>query len=128
MSIAVETSDWNYGTALFDSGLHQSYIRLDERTTTGLHTTNITDHNSTHTVLTDNSTVKMRVGKGPDCIAEYTVRVGDTGNAVRPYRGEFRVEGASEPNTAFLNTGRYFYKEFEAMLDAECGWFGLRSI
>lgn len=68
----------------------------------------------------------MRVGKGPDYVADYKVRVGDTQNVVRPYRGEFRPETPSDPNIAFFNSGRFFYRGFEAMLDAECGWFGLR--
>lgn len=68
----------------------------------------------------------MRVGKGPDYIADYEVKVDDTSNPVRPYRGEFRPEGASTP--AFINTGRFFYRGYEAMYDAECGWFGLRKL
>ncbi len=83
ISIAVDTSDWNYGTALFDSGLSASYIRFDEQTTAQLHTTPVSENNNTYRVLTNSSTIKMRVGKGPDYIGNYTVRVDDTKNAVK---------------------------------------------
>lgn len=68
----------------------------------------------------------MRVGKAGNYIADYSLRVGETRDPVRPYRGAFRVEGVE--STAYLNGGRFFYRGFEAMLDAECGWFGLREI
>ena len=126
VSLAVDKSHWNYGTALFDTGIHQSYIRLDPETTAQLHTTKITDGGKKYTVLTSNSTVHMRIGNVPDYIAYYEVTVGDTQNVVRPYRGEFRTEAASPP-PPFINTGRYFYKGFDAMLDAGCGWFGLKG-
>ena len=90
-----------------------------------MHKHTIRDNGLDQVVLTDNSTVHVRVGKGPDYIADYTVKVDDTPNPVRPYQGEFRTEAAS--NDAFINTGRFFYKGFEVMLDAECGWFGLRQ-
>ena len=125
VSLAVDKSHWNYGSALFDTGIHQSYLRLDPETTAQLHTTQITDGGKQYTVLTSNSTVHMRIGNAPDYIAYYEVTVGDTRNVVRPYWGEFRTEAASPP-PPFINTGRYSYRGFDVMLDAECGWFGLR--
>ena len=125
VSLAVDKSHWNNGTALFDTGIHQSYIRLDPETTAHLHRTAIIENNKKYIVLADDSTVYVQIGNPPDYIAQYNVTVSDTQNPVRPYCGEFRTERPSPP-PPFINTGRYFYREYEAMLDAECGWFGLR--
>ncbi len=124
MSLAVDDSHWNDGHALFDTGIDQSYIRVDKATTRQLQKTLIMDRGKNHSVLTPRSKVHMRIGTAPDFIAYYNVTVGDRNNKVRPHRGEFRTEGATVP--AFLNTGRYFYKGFDALFDAECGWFGLK--
>lgn len=124
MSLAVDDSHWNNGSALFDTGIDQSYIRVDEETTSQLHETVIYDRGKNRSVLTPESTVHMRIGTDPDFVAYYNVKVGDIHDIVRPYRGEFRTEAASI--LAFLNTGRYFYKGFDALFDAECGWFGVR--
>ena len=124
MTLAVDDSHWNDGSALFDTGIDQSYIRVDKETTSELHKTLITDRGKNHSVLTPKSKVHMRIGTAPNFIAYYNVTVGDRNNIVRPYRGEFRTEAATVP--AFLNTGRFFYRGFDALFDAECGWFGLR--
>ncbi|KAL9073478.1 MAG: hypothetical protein Q9161_002899 [Pseudevernia consocians] len=124
MSLAVDDSHWNDGSALFDTGISQSYIRVDEETTRQLQKTLIMDRGKNHSVLTPRSKVQMRIGTAPNVIAYYNVTVSDKDNIVRPYRGEFRTEAATVP--AFLNTGRYFYKGFDVLFDAECGWFGLK--
>lgn len=124
MTLAVDDSHWNDGSALFDTGIDQSYIRVDQETTSQLHKTQIYDRGRNHSVLTPESKVHMRIGNAPSFIAYYNVTVGDSNNTVRPYRGEFRTERASVP--AFLNTGRFFYRGFDVFFDAECGWFGLR--
>lgn len=124
VSLAVDDSHWNNGSALFDTGIGQSYIRVDEETRSQLDKTVINDRGKNHSVLAPSSTVHMRVGTAPDFIAYYNVTVGDEDNIMRPYRGEFRIEAAS--NSAFLNTGRHIYGGFDASFDAECGWFGLK--
>ena len=123
--LAVDDTNWNHGTALFDTGIHQSYIRLDHESTTQLHKKTVIENGKRHTILADDSTVHIRIGDPSDYIAQYDVTVNDTTNAVRPSCGEFRPEIPSSP-PAFINTGRYFYRGYDTMLDAEYGWFGLR--
>ena len=124
VSLAVDLSHLNLGIALFDTGIHQSYLRLDKETTSQLHTTTIIDKGRRYTVPTDDSVVHMLIGDAPDYIAYYNVTVGDTKNVLRPYHGQYRLEKPSLP--AFINTGRFFYRGFDTMLDAQNGWFGLR--
>ena len=72
ITLVMDSSDWNRGTALFDSDLAPSYIRFDALTTAQLHTTTLTENNFTYTVL---STIKRQIGKAPADIASYKVRV-----------------------------------------------------
>lgn len=125
MSLAVDNSHWNSGHALFDTGIGYSFISVDAETTKQLQKTLLTDDKKkNHSVLVPGSEVHMRVGNAPDFIAYYNVTAGDKDNNVGPNRGEFRTQAASVP--AFLNTGRNFYRGFDAFFDSECGWFGLR--
>ena len=124
VSIAVDGSHWNYGSALFDTGIPYSFIRLDNKTTQRLRTRTQTDSQKSYKVLTDDSKVHMLIGPVSDYIGYYNVTVGDGKNPVRPLNGVFRPEKSAPP--PFINTGRYFYRRFDTVLDAECGWFGIR--
>lgn len=124
MSLAVDKSHWNDGHALFDTGIGYSFISVDAETTKQLQKTIVTDGKKNHSVLAPGSEVHMRVGTAPNFIAYYNVTAGDKHKNVGPNRGEFRTQAASVD--AFLNTGRNFYRGFDAFFDSECGWFGLR--
>ena len=127
MSLSVgygnEYSHLNNGTALFDTGINYSFIQFDKATTKHLHTRRL---NGERKVLTDNSTVFMRIGDAPDYIGSYNVTVGDENNVLRPSRGEFRVEKPNLRSGAFINTGRFFYRGFDTLFDAQNGYFGVR--
>ncbi|KAI4150893.1 MAG: hypothetical protein LQ340_003830 [Diploschistes diacapsis] len=123
MSIGIDNSTWNHGQALFDTGISQSYIRVDQATYDRTQTEFFNGHN----VLKPGSRVSVIVGDVSSPIAYYNVVANDTENPLNPALGQYVLEKPSATKAPFINTGRSFYKGFDAMLDAECGWFGLRS-
>lgn len=124
VAISVNGSAWNSGNALFDTGIEYSFIRLDEQTARTMNTQAAKDPvGHVRKVLTDNSVVEVRIA---DDIATYRVNNADTKNPMLPYKGEYVLEDSTRP-PAYINTGRRFYLGFSAMLDVECGLFGLRE-
>ena len=127
MTISVNGSKVDSGQILFDTGIDYSFIRLSADNTNLMNTTLSPDkpHHPSHRVLVADSTVVVQLdGMDPKTI-EYRVNDSDAENRVRPYGGEFALEN-STVTPAFINTGRYFYRGFDAMLDVECGLYGLR--
>lgn len=127
MTISVNGSVWNNGQALFDTGIDYSFVKLDAETTSHMNTSWSPNkpHHPRRRVLSSNSIIDVQIADIDPRIIEYRVNNSDTENAVRPYDGEFVLEIPSM-TPAFINTGRYFYRGFSAMLDVECGLFGLK--
>jgi hypothetical protein len=96
------------GTALFDTGVTQSYLSAP--------------------VFQDNH----RLPPGD----QYTIKIGNlSGNAIETLH--VTVDDFADPTTptyvraisrekVFINTGRFFHRSFELLFDAEQGWLGLR--
>lgn len=124
VALAVDNSEWSYGSALFDTGISFSYVKLNAASTALQRKVVGTYKGVDHTVLSPESTMHMKIGPTGSHIGWYNVRAGNLDNPMRPLNGQFRPESASD--TAFINTGRFFYRGFDTFLDATCGNFGLR--
>ncbi|MCJ1235889.1 hypothetical protein MMC14_003863 [Varicellaria rhodocarpa] len=118
MSISLDGSEWNVGSALFDTGISWSYVRLDYNTYNHAQT----ECFDGHTILRLESNVTMIVGNG---IARYEIIAGDPANPMDPLLGQYRLEKPSAKGP-FLHTGRFFYNDYDVMFDEQCGWFGLK--
>ena len=97
------------GTALFDTGITQSYLSCIA-------------FQETHRLPTgDQYTIK--IGNQAEMpIETLDMTVDDFANPITP-----SYVRASRRDSAFVNTGRFFYRSFDLLLDAEEGWLGLRK-
>lgn len=96
------------GTALFDTGISQSYL------------SGIAFHDTHRLAAGDQYTIK--IGNQADSPVEtLDITVDDFANPITP-----SYVRASRRESAFVNTGRFFYRSFDVLLDAEEGWLGLR--
>jgi hypothetical protein len=97
------------GTALFDTGISQSYLsgpafQDPHRLAAG-----------------DRYTIK--IGDQADTpIETLDMTVDDFANPITP-----SYVKVSRRDSAFVNTGRFFYRSFDLLLDAKEGWLGLRK-
>ena len=98
-----------HGTALFDTGITQSYVSGPA-------------FQETHRLAVgDRYTIK--IGNHADSpIETLDMTVDDFANTITP-----SYVKASRRESAFVNTGRFFYRRFDLLLDAEEGWLGLRK-
>lgn len=99
------------GSVLFDTGVSQSYL--------------------SGPAFQSNNLKALAPGD------KYTIKIGE--NANKPLEIlEITVGDVADPTTpsyvkakrreaAFVNTGRFFYREFDLLFDAERGWVGLRK-
>ena len=120
MAMAIDDSAWNHGSALFDTGISQSYVRVDEETYPLLRTKPFMRYKH---VLEPGSVVRVSIGIPP--VGYFKVIANDTQDRLNPALGQYVVEKPSNLGP-FINTGRFFYYSFDVMLDAEYGWFGLK--
>ncbi|RMZ87853.1 hypothetical protein DV736_g4912, partial [Chaetothyriales sp. CBS 134916] len=97
------------GTALFDTGITQSYLSG-------------TAFQDTHRLATgDRYTIK--IGNQADMpIETLDMTVDDFTTPITP---SYVI--ASRRDFAFVNTGRFFFRSFDLLLDAKEGWLGLRK-
>lgn len=123
MEISIDGLPVDAGLALFDTGIPQAYVRVSSATYEQLDGAGAFCRQNTTVLLCSDIKVRVLVGDGETPIADYDVIVG-AGDPIEP--SGFRV---NQPSSAgpFINTGRHFYYSFDAMLDGECGWFGLRG-
>ena len=126
MHISIDDSVVDHGRALFDTGISQSYVTTGER----IYDTLDLEPMGKRWILANGSIVTVTVGEEASPIATYSVKVNDPDSPLNPYEGEFIVSKLPPKATRgpFINTGRHFYKGFGAMLDADCGCFGLREL
>lgn len=97
------------GTALFDTGIAQSYL------------SGMAFHDTRCLTAGDRYTIK--IGNQADTPVEtLEMTVDDFANPITP-----SYVKASRRDSAFVNTGRFFYRSFDVLLDAEEGWLGLRK-
>lgn len=126
MSIAVnDTSRRNVGEALFDTGIDQAYITVDDNIYR-----DVKPHFEPHSNLLPEGTLVDVVVGDESPIAHYAVKVNDSSSLLNPSKGRFYVSNrtAKSVHGPFINTGRFFYKGYDVLFDAECGLFGLREI
>lgn len=122
MSLAIDDLAWNCGQALFDTGVSQSYILVDQAT----YDQSQKEVFSGHQILRPGTNVNIFVGNISSPIASYSVIANDT-NPLNPALGQFVMEKPDPTRLPFINTGRHFYNSFDTLFDAECGRFGLRQ-
>ncbi|KAF6803709.1 adhesin aida-i [Colletotrichum sojae] len=130
MAIRINNSPYNTGKALFDTGINQSYIAVYENIRSTVKTNKSSLIKGGPDVLVPGSVVQVLVPDENNPIANYTVKVTGNPTASGPEAPGYVMEkppSASSTTGPFINTGRMFYNEFDAMLDSDCGWFGLRQ-
>jgi hypothetical protein len=102
------------GTALFDTGISQSYL------------SGIAFEGQAAHCLSTGEQYAIKIGnQATNPIETLDMRVGDSTDPITPTYVRASFKGSQEP--AFVNTGRFFYREFDLLLDAEEGWVGLRK-
>jgi hypothetical protein len=121
MSIAINNqSNTNHGSALFDTGIKNSFITVSDNIYNSLHLKK--------KKLTDGNTVYFNVtGVDNTPRAKYKVTMGDH-DTMQLFEGyTVSLFNSSNPHghDPFINTGRYFYKIFDSMYDAKYGCYGL---
>ncbi|MCJ1473351.1 hypothetical protein MMC13_002002 [Lambiella insularis] len=130
--ISVDGAPCVLGTSLFDTGFDNSYLRSD----TPLHNIYCLCLDMTSTPappcpdnctrqLLPGHTVQVFIGSAPNYTAYYNLLGGEIGNPMSPCA--ISPQAPQPGNGAYINTGRLFYRGFEALFDAEGGWYGLRS-
>ena len=110
MSISINGSPWNNGSALFDTGVPQSYIKVDNETYDYVPR----EHSRDGTILRPESRVRLIVGDSTDPVYE-------------PAADKHYILEPKSTRQPFINTGQYFYESFDVLFDAQCGWLGLKS-
>lgn len=127
MSVSINDDSWVNGTVLFDTGIHQAYLRI----TNAMHDfkTHIYrgSKGSHRRVLNDYTRIKLQIGKGDECLAYYNLIVNKTCNPMMPEDGlVYPINTADK--VSFYNTGRHFFKGFDVLFDAGAkgGYLGLR--
>ena len=130
--ISIDNAPCVSGTGLFDTGISVSYLRTD----TPLHNTychcqgiasapaQLCPKHCTRRLLTGRK-VEMLIGSAPNYTAYYSLVGGEKGNPMMP--SEIFPQAPQTEKPAYMNTGRWFYRGFEALFDAKHGLFGLRS-
>ncbi|GKT49483.1 uncharacterized protein ColSpa_09664 [Colletotrichum spaethianum] len=131
MAIKINDSPWNYGHALFDTGIPQAYVAVYKNVSSRANTTT-SEYIKTHPqVLARGSKVVVSVPDDKNPIATYTVIAQGAGKpdpaTMQPSGFVMEAEPSKEKGP-YINTGRMFYNDFEALFDSECGWFGLSDI
>ncbi|TQN66906.1 hypothetical protein CSHISOI_08519 [Colletotrichum shisoi] len=131
MAIRINDSPWDHGHALFDTGIPQAYVAVDDDVSSRANTTTSKFIKTHPKVLARRSKVVVAVPDEKNPIATYSVAAQGAGRpdpaTMQP--SGFVVEAApSADRGPYINTGRMFYNGFDAMFDAECGWFGLSEI
>lgn len=117
VTIRVNGTQWNHGTGLFDTGIDDSYIKLTQKS---MNESGMPDGGT----LGNGSIVELAVGHLDHPIGFYNVTVGThDADAATAYNLE---HVPALPHQSFMNTGRHFYRKFDAMLDIQDGYFGLR--
>ncbi|KAL0933642.1 adhesin aida-i [Colletotrichum truncatum] len=128
MATRINGSPYNHGKALFDTGINRSYVTVhqDIQSKTKTEPSRLIKNNPK--VLVPGSVVEVLVPDEKNPIANYTVTVTGDPQGMEPL-GYVMKDPPSPSSTTglFINTGRMFYDGFDAMLDSECGWFGLRN-
>ncbi|GKT65628.1 outer membrane autotransporter barrel protein [Colletotrichum tofieldiae] len=131
MAIKINDSPWNYGHALFDTGIPQAYVAVYKEVSSRANTTMSTFIKTHPKVLASKNKVVVSVPDDKNPIATYTVTVQGDGMpdpaTMQPSGFVMEAEPSKEKGP-YINTGRMFYNGFEAMFDSECGWFGLSGI
>ncbi|KAJ9612574.1 hypothetical protein H2200_004171 [Cladophialophora chaetospira] len=99
------------GTVLFDTGVSQSYLSGPAFPSKKNHT------------LARGDRYTIKIGNETDVPLEILdMTVGDVANPITPSSVK-----AKRRENAFINTGRFFFRSFDVLLDAKEGWLGLRK-
>ncbi|KAF9880311.1 adhesin aida-i [Colletotrichum karsti] len=128
MSIRINDSPYNHGKALFDTGIPQSYVAVYDDIQSHVKTEASQSLKNGPQVLVPGSVVEVLIPDEKNPIANYTVTVTSNPQGMEPPGYVMEKPPAPTSTTGpFINTGRMFYEGFDAMLDSDCGWFGLRQ-
>ncbi|KAJ0159657.1 hypothetical protein CTA2_9338 [Colletotrichum tanaceti] len=131
MAIRINNSPWDHGHALFDTGIPQAYVAVNNDVSSRANTTTSKFIKTHPKVLARRSKVVVAVPDEKNPIATYTVIAQGAGRpdpaTMQP--SGFVMEAAPSPDKGpYINTGRMFYNGFDAMFDSQCGWFGLSEL
>ncbi|KAK6211659.1 outer membrane autotransporter barrel protein [Colletotrichum tabaci] len=131
MAIRINDSPWDHGHALFDTGIPQAYVAVNDAVSSRANTTTSKFIKTHPKVLARRSKVVVSVPDEKNPIATYTVVAQGAGRpdpATMQPSGFVMESAPSAERGPYINTGRMFYNGFDAMFDSECGWFGLSEI
>jgi hypothetical protein len=121
--VAVDGSPCARGSALIDIGIPQMYLTVTPQVpVTRDSARDLSRPCVSVPVLRNGSTVTVAFPDSLQSIASYTFVVGDSANPVAPAQ----VISNPDRDSAFVNTGRHFFRNFNVLFDADSGYFGLR--
>ncbi|KXH66030.1 hypothetical protein CSAL01_05826 [Colletotrichum salicis] len=131
MAISINSSPYDQGQALFDTGIPQAFVAVNKDVRS--YVKNVTSkYIKTHPqVAAKGSVVVVHIPNEKKPIATYNVTAQGAGkpNPATMQPSGFVLEGAPvAPKLPFINTGRMFYNNFDALFDSACGWFGLAEL
>ncbi|TDZ53176.1 hypothetical protein CTRI78_v007087 [Colletotrichum trifolii] len=130
MAIRIDDSPFNYGKALLDTGINQSYVAVNQDIQSEVKTEPSRLIKNSPRVLAPGSVVEVFIPDEKNPIANYTVTVTGNPTAAGIEPPGFVMEAPPSPSSTtgpFINTGRMVYNGWDAMLDSDCGWFGLKK-
>ncbi|KAL6892460.1 hypothetical protein HDV57DRAFT_482089 [Trichoderma longibrachiatum] len=121
--VSIDGGDCRPSNILVDTGLTRSYLSTAD-TSVRLVPSNTS---STAKVLAAGQKVLVRFGSGDgDGEVQYNFTVGDASSLEAP--DEVRTKLVDEGKEEKINTGVYFYREWESAFDAEGGWWGIKYV
>jgi hypothetical protein len=124
--IAVDDMNCVNGTALFDTGISQSYLTLPLGTHVQRHKATSPSSGGNVSVLNDGSHVKLYFGSR----IEDDFYVVNFTTEIRDQTPDMVITTLANPNikAPFINTGSHFLRAWNVAFDAEGGRFGFRKV
>ncbi|KAL6863990.1 hypothetical protein J3F83DRAFT_744212 [Trichoderma novae-zelandiae] len=121
--VSIAGGDCRSSNVLVDTGLTRSYLSTAD-TSVRLVPSNTS---STAMVLAAGQNVLVRFGSGVgDEGVQYNFTVGDASSLEDP--DEVRTKLVGDGKEEKINTGVYFYREWESAFDADGGWWGMKYV
>ncbi|KAL7808159.1 hypothetical protein V8C26DRAFT_423579 [Trichoderma gracile] len=121
--VSIDGGDCRPSNILVDTGLTRSYLSTAD-TSARLVPSNTS---STAKVLAPGQSVLVRFGTGDgNGEVQYNFTVGDASSLEDP--DEVRTKLVDEGKEEKINTGVYFYHEWESAFDADGGWWGVKYV
>ncbi|KXH48068.1 hypothetical protein CNYM01_10077 [Colletotrichum nymphaeae SA-01] len=132
MAISINDSPYDHGSALLDTGIAQSFIRVNKDVSS--HVKNVTSKfiktKPPPQVAAKGTVVVVHIPNEKNPIATYNVTAQGAGkpNPATMQPAGYILEEPTPSKPIYINTGRMFYNGFDVLYDSDCGWFGLAEL